>query len=97
MEPCLFTHNTRTSSSRYENLRNLRTGYNELMAACEAIMRPDGHYAECPCTGDGNVWGQGHKHMPNNPTVAICKQLRAAIAAAKGVSNGKVSHCNSEG
>ena len=55
-----------------------------LLDAYKAIMRPDGHYVECPCTGNDSVWGQGHKHMPNNPTVAICKQLQAAIAAAKG-------------
>lgn len=51
--------------------------------ALEAVMRPDGHYLECPCRGSDDIWGQGHKHMPHNPTVAICKQLRAAIAPAE--------------
>jgi len=57
-----------------------------LVMACEAVMRPDGHYLECPCRGSDDIWGQGHKHMPRNPTVAICKQLRAALAAVKSTT-----------
>lgn len=51
----------------------------ELLEACRLVMRPDGHYEACPCPGD-----YSHEHMPNNPTVAICERLRAAIAKATG-------------
>lgn len=55
-----------------------------LLEACKSIMRPDGHYEDCPCTGENSDgWGRGHKHMPNHQTVAICKQLRAALALCK--------------
>lgn len=59
-----------------------------LLGACKAVMRSDGHYKECPCNATANGWkglprgASGHIFMPNNPRVAICEQLRAAIAQA---------------
>ncbi len=58
----------------------------ELLEACRAVMRPDGHYRECPCSN--TTWEgahvDGHIFMPNNPIVNICERLRAAIAKAEG-------------
>jgi hypothetical protein len=48
----------------------------DLLAVCKAIIREDGHYLECPCTGE-----YSHEFMPHSPAVEICKQLRFAINA----------------
>ena len=62
-----------------EELQCLRTVNADLLAACEAVMREDGHYIDCPCPSDYD-----HAHMPHSKTVHICEALQTAIAKAKG-------------
>lgn len=57
----------------------------DLLAACEVVMREDGHYSECPCSGD-----YSHAHMPHSHAIRTCEQLQAAIAKAKGGSDNDV-------
>lgn len=47
----------------------------DLLTACAAVMREDGHYDQCPCPGD-----YSHDHMPRNATVAFCQRLQDIIA-----------------
>lgn len=61
-------------------LQEMKERESLLVKALIALMRPDGHYLECPVTGeDSDDWGKGHKHMSINPTVALCEQLRKAL------------------
>jgi hypothetical protein len=63
----------------WQELKGLRQQIKDLLAACEMLMRPDGHYLECPCPENYN-----HIHMPHSRMVKICEQLQTAIAKTKG-------------